>query len=196
MHGRSCVQRSGWLVPHYFYYYMDVLLSLHFNKYPLNRIELNYLLSPLCRVFTIMVYIWNKSCFGGIQQCSYFAFTAYSTWNVDSHVQSFVLLLKTFRGIGAVPLWLFYVVICFGTFPLCCSVMFWMFLRWFHLSLLFTVLCLLLHSTRVDLLLQGLYTYFSTLSAAFWIKFLPLKLHLETNMFLFRYHGLWCPVYC
>ena len=43
-----------------------MLLSWHFNKY-----ELNDYLSPLCRVFTLILYSSSKSCSQEIQCCSY-----------------------------------------------------------------------------------------------------------------------------
>ena len=95
------------------------------------------------------------------------------------------------------PMWLFYVVLCFGTFPACSSGMSWMILRWLQLPLLlFYHVCFYsLHAlTYYFKVCIHILEYSRLLS---WSNFYLVNLyHLETYMFLFHCHGLWSPVYC
>jgi len=72
-----------------------------------------------------------------------------------------------------------------------CLESFWMVLRWFQLTQLLLVLLLFLYFTYVVF-----HLHFKTILASFLITCFLLKLqHLLTDMCLFHYYGLWCPVY-
>ena len=129
---------------------MHVLLSLRVNKHLMNWIEL-YVTTFTQSIYNYRIYL-KKIMFRGIQCCSYSVFTIYSTRNVTSHVECFVLLLRTSCRMCAVP-----------NVAVLCSSLFWYFSGMFlgyvlndsemaPVASVIILSCLLLQSTCADLL--------------------------------------------
>ena len=106
--------------------------------------------------------------------------------------------ISTFRSMCAVPNMAVFLSSMIRGFPMCCSGIFWMILRWSQLPLLLLVLPLFLHPLCAMFLLSGLHTYNSESNWLLsWSLSCFLKLlHLSAYMPFFYYHRSWHSVYC
>ena len=97
-------------------------------------------------------------------------------WNMFC---TFTLVLSTV-GMQS-PIWLFFALLWFHAFPVCCSGTVWMILRWFQLPLSLLVSLLLSHSTCDEfLLMRSLYS--KIFSVSYLITFLCPRIATSINM--------------
>jgi len=142
----------------------------------------------------LKLYIWKNTCFCSVSCCGCFVFTICATCDDISHVECFARWHQHFPQCAVPNMAVFF---CssfqsYRAFPVCCSGIFWMLLRWLQLSIsLLVPLC----SYTSRALYFCCITIFTNLFAIFLDRVCLLTLRcLLTNMFPFHYHRLWCPV--
>jgi hypothetical protein len=129
--------------------------------------ENDFIIIIIIIIIIIMIIIFIISCVQGIY--TYIPETIYVPreysvavillflFMVHTSLAPVLNLLHFTSALSAVcvqcPVWLFSVVTSFRAFPICCSGIFWIILRWFQLPLLLLVSHLFLHSTRAVFLL-------------------------------------------
>jgi len=123
--------------------------------------------------------------------------TVCGTRHVTSHNYSLATFISALSEVCVqCPVWLFCVVPWCHDFRVCSSDIFWVIFLIFPFSPIIPVSLLSIHPTYTAFMLQCIYILKSLRlpsSTHFYIQELQ---HLLTSMFLFHYHGLWCPVYC
>ena len=111
------------------------------------------------------------------------------------HNYSFVTFISVLCAVRVqCPVWLFCVVPWCHAFPVCNSDIFWVIFEIVPFSPIILVTLLSIHPTYTAFILQRLYILKSFRLPSSSHLYLQELQHLLTNMFLFHYHGLWCPV--